>query len=627
SVRTMQIAMLSLLGPLLICEWGISNIQAGLIVGLAYVGDIIGFPYLGWFCDHYGRKLGVIVAILCTSYFSSLSSLSSDITMMLLLRLVCGVSESGMLQCITILSELVPATARARSIVSLRGFTFIGIAFEGIIAYICLKIFDWRMVVYTVSALYLLAIPFSTLLVESPRYLLLHGFRKEAKDIIINIAKMNRKPAPEGNLITIVEGGAFTDLFKPVYRKRTIILWIITLAVKTIFFGAVWMAPLLVKVDRCETARQGATRMRCQCKEIDLQNILSMVIGGLGEPIAFIFVDWIGRRKSLILGLFISGVSSLLLTICANRIVRYALVLLMRSSSCFLVDVFLIYILLKAIGLGAATSFGGLGNILSIFLGQVLFATSDIAALVALAIMAALAIIFCLMIPAETKGTLLKFARTMQIAMLSLLGPLLVCEWGISTTEEALITGAFTFLGIAVEGILVYVLLKAFNWRILLFVTTALYLIPILLSSFIVESPRYLLLQEFKGEVSKIIEDAARLNNRPTPNGNLVANFEQSDGKFKDLFKPAYIRTTINLWLITFCMITIYFGAVWVTPLLAKVDSCNSKQGATGIRCHCKEMGPANIIAIIISGLGEPFGVIIICKNWSLKFDSRLVDE
>ncbi|EDV19406.1 uncharacterized protein TRIADDRAFT_62149 [Trichoplax adhaerens] len=212
------------------------------------------------------------------------------------------------------------------------------------------------------------------------------------------------------------------------------------------------------------------------------------------------------------------------------------------------------------------------------------------------------------------------FARTMQIAMLSLLGPLLVCEWGISTTEEALITGAFTFLGIAVEGILAYVLLKAFNWRILLFVTTALYLIPILLSSFIVESPRYLLLQEFKGEVSKIIEDAARLNNRPTPNGNLVANFEQSDGKFKDLFKPAYIRTTINLWLITFCMITIYFGAVWVTPLLAKVDSCNSKQGATGIRCHCKEMGPANIIAIIISGLGEPFGVIIICKNWSLNF-------
>ncbi|EDV19405.1 uncharacterized protein TRIADDRAFT_62148 [Trichoplax adhaerens] len=161
----------------------------------------------------------------------------------------------------------------------------------------------------------------------------------------------------------------------------------IRLAVKTIFFGAVWMAPLLVKVDRCETARQGATRMRCQCKEIDLQNILSMVIGGLGEPIggviAFIFVDWIGRRKSLILGLC----HEFEITISKPKIYPTKF---------------------RAIGLGAATSFGGLGNILSIFLGQVLFATSDIAVLVAFAIMAALTIIFCLMIPAETKGTLLK---------------------------------------------------------------------------------------------------------------------------------------------------------------------------------------------------------------------------
>ncbi|EDV19402.1 uncharacterized protein TRIADDRAFT_62145 [Trichoplax adhaerens] len=158
-----RFSMLSILGPLLACDWGITKLEEALINALSFAGDILGSIYFGWFCDRYGRKLGVIFGILSTSYMSMISGLSSGIEMMLLLRFACGFTEGATIQCVTMVIEIVPAKARAKTIASLRT------------------------------------------LVESPRYLLLHGFYKEASNIMKNAAKLNNKPAPEGKLVASVE--------------------------------------------------------------------------------------------------------------------------------------------------------------------------------------------------------------------------------------------------------------------------------------------------------------------------------------------------------------------------------------------------------------------------------------
>ncbi|RDD39101.1 Synaptic vesicle 2-related protein [Trichoplax sp. H2] len=281
------------------------------------------------------------------------------------------------------------------------------------------------------------------ILVESPRYLLLHGFYKEASNIMKNAAKLNNKPAPEGKLVASVKisGGTVKDLFKPAYRRITLIVWLITFTITTMYFGTIWMVPLLVNVDRCSLAK-GPARYACRCKVIKTANIIGIITGGLGEPIgaliAFTLIDRLGRKRSLILGFFVTGISFVLLMLCTSYVtiitnsksrdnfnlislalfcyrgIRYALILLIRSCNCYLLDISYIYISeiypnkFRATGLGTARAFAGLGNVLSSFIGQALFLASDIAALATFTGLSLVGLMCSLTITVETKGRLLK---------------------------------------------------------------------------------------------------------------------------------------------------------------------------------------------------------------------------
>ena len=52
----MEMMLLSILGPILMCEWQLQPWQEALISTAVFAGLILGSPFFGWFADVYGRK-------------------------------------------------------------------------------------------------------------------------------------------------------------------------------------------------------------------------------------------------------------------------------------------------------------------------------------------------------------------------------------------------------------------------------------------------------------------------------------------------------------------------------------------------------------------------------------------
>ena len=51
-----EIMLLSILGPVLMCEWRLESWQEASISTAVFAGIILGSPFFGWFADVYGRK-------------------------------------------------------------------------------------------------------------------------------------------------------------------------------------------------------------------------------------------------------------------------------------------------------------------------------------------------------------------------------------------------------------------------------------------------------------------------------------------------------------------------------------------------------------------------------------------
>ncbi|RDD39092.1 Synaptic vesicle 2-related protein [Trichoplax sp. H2] len=418
-IESMEITMLSLLGPLLVCEWGISSIQEALLTSIVFLGYAIGSPCFGWVSDHYGRKVGLTIAVICTSYFGLISAAAGGLVMTLLLRSLAGIGVGGIAQCVTMLTELVPSKTRAKSIISLQVFVFIGMSFEGLLAYLLLVPLGWRMLLVISTVPLLAFLLLSPRLVESPRFLLLTGKRKEATDILEKGAKANNKSIPEGILVADLETdrGRFKDLFSPSYRTLTFMLWWIWIASVTLYYSTILMTPALTKVTRCGHG-DGNEIVHCRCKQVTNSDIVAIIIASIGELlgglVAFLLIDRLGRKRTLAFGFILAMLSYLLLIICADRTTKYGLTLFSRSCGsglsllCYVYSPEVYPTKFRAVGIGTANAVGRIGAILSPFIAQVLFSASDILALVVAAGFALVGAICSLFLPLETKGRLLQ---------------------------------------------------------------------------------------------------------------------------------------------------------------------------------------------------------------------------
>jgi putative MFS transporter len=194
----------------------------------------------------------------------------------------------------TYIAELAPPAARGRAFAFANVIQFLSIPLVALLAYILVPrmvfgLDGWRVVVLigavgaAVVWLVRLGVP------ESPRWLAQHGRSEEANRIVERWEVEARLES--GALIAPVERpleaggrGRFTEIFKPPYRSRTIMLVVFNLFQAAGYYGfASWVPTLLVAQGIAVTTSLGYT-------------FIIAIAAPLGPLLGLLFTDRIERK-------------------------------------------------------------------------------------------------------------------------------------------------------------------------------------------------------------------------------------------------------------------------------------------------------------------------------------------
>lgn len=219
--------------PSLTGEWGITRPALGPVLAAALLGMALGAATLGPLGDRLGRKTALIACCLLMAFGSVASAFATGVVDMTIWRFVTGIAMGGVLPLSTaLIFEFAPL--KSRQIVTT--LVLIGVPLGGLVgaalARWLIPVFGWQsmFLIGGVSPA-LLALMMWLWLAESPRYLRAHPRRHH------KLARLLRRIDPEGGHApgqSYVAGDAESvakasvrTLFRPEYRRDTLVLWLI----------------------------------------------------------------------------------------------------------------------------------------------------------------------------------------------------------------------------------------------------------------------------------------------------------------------------------------------------------------------------------------------------------------
>ena len=207
----MEIMILSILSPIVKCQWHLSSFAEASVTAVVFVGVMAGAIFWGFLNDVIGRKkclLFVDIFVLVFGVLSALQISSDDAYLpgypwLLICRFGVGFSSAGSLQTVTYYAEFLPQKGRGFWLVMIAAWWTVGTMFCAALATVVLGVLEWNWhwflgLAATPLALVLGFFPFVP---ESARFHLVRGNEKKAMKVIERVARMNFKKPPSGRLV------------------------------------------------------------------------------------------------------------------------------------------------------------------------------------------------------------------------------------------------------------------------------------------------------------------------------------------------------------------------------------------------------------------------------------------
>ena len=208
----MELMLLSILSPIVKCQWDLSNLEEAMITSVVFLGIFLGGVFWGLLCDKIGRKkvlLIVDIVILVFGVLSALQISSGDsrypgYPWLIICRFFVGFGAAGTPQSVTYYAEFLPLKGRGMCIVLIAMWWSIGTIFGALLAIGVLGYgnlgWHWYLgLAATPLVLVLFLFPFVP---ESARFYLVKGKHDQAHKVIERVAKMNFKKLPSGTLVS-----------------------------------------------------------------------------------------------------------------------------------------------------------------------------------------------------------------------------------------------------------------------------------------------------------------------------------------------------------------------------------------------------------------------------------------
>jgi putative MFS transporter len=296
-----DIYMMAYIGATLQQSGFLSLHQFSQVIAAGFLGMFAGTIFFGMGSDRMGRRSAFVAMLLIYSAFTLAGAFAPSAVWLIGLRFFAGIGIGAELVVIdTYVSEMVPSGARGRyvAISQMSGFTAVPVAaiLVRLLAPTHFLISGWRWVMVIGAAGALLAWYFRRRLPESPRWLESRGRHEEAEHVVAaleteSLAGGTRratvaKEAPE--VAAAPERASFAELWRPPYRRRTVML-VIFHTLQTIgYYGFANWAPTFL-------LRRGVSLLH------SLEyTLLIALVSPLGPALAVLTSDRLERKWTIV---------------------------------------------------------------------------------------------------------------------------------------------------------------------------------------------------------------------------------------------------------------------------------------------------------------------------------------
>ncbi|MGH6969196.1 MAG: MFS transporter, partial [Stellaceae bacterium] len=196
---------------------------------------VIGGIVSGWLAERYGRVPLMVANIVVFSLMSFACIFAGSYAALLTLRFLQGIGLGGEVPIAnTYISEFALSAKRGRFVLIQQLMFPIGLTAVALIGTFVVPLLGWQWMFFFGAIPVLLALPMIRLLPESPRWLASRGREQEADRVLSRVealvSRQGAVPLPpiSANVTPAVPSvSRFADLFRGLYRRRTLSLWVL----------------------------------------------------------------------------------------------------------------------------------------------------------------------------------------------------------------------------------------------------------------------------------------------------------------------------------------------------------------------------------------------------------------
>ncbi|WP_347474063.1 MFS transporter [Acinetobacter thermotolerans] len=237
--------------PLLMQEWSLSAVQAGMLASTALAGMMFGAMLFGTLADKIGRKKVIMICVLLFSGFTFAGGFASNPTEFGVLRFLAGLGIGGVMpNLVALTSEYAPARLRATLVTTM----FSGYAVGGVMAALFgawfTPNFGWESMFFIAGVPLLLLPVIWKFLPESLTFLVKAQKHENARHIMqrlndqLNLSEQSQLILSE---VKVTEPAFVSSLFKQGRAGSTLLFWLaFFMCLLTLYALGSWLPKLMM---------------------------------------------------------------------------------------------------------------------------------------------------------------------------------------------------------------------------------------------------------------------------------------------------------------------------------------------------------------------------------------------
>lgn len=291
----------------------IDFVATGALIGVGYVGQLLGALVFGILSEVWGRKKSFIIALCIMGLFSIGSALAWNFQSLALSRALLGIGLGGEAPIAgTMIAELLQRHQRGRYFLLYQTLYQWGILLTPLAGFVLISALGseagWRALFAIGAAPFLLAVASLWWLPESVRWLVDKGRLSEAEAIVARfeedaratrlVLAEPRMTAPADTKVT-----RFAELFYPDYLRRTVLCWLHWFLCYFVVVGLVtWLPGLFVRVGHLSVTQALLAAVGVNLITVVMGYVSALLVDKLGRKLLF-SIGFAGMATGALIGL------------------------------------------------------------------------------------------------------------------------------------------------------------------------------------------------------------------------------------------------------------------------------------------------------------------------------------